>query len=76
MARRLIILGVVMVLAVAMLAAPAVAAGGAQGNGAAPPGLHNTPAMYKANPHSVCVRCHMEPTLPTCIGEGCHADPT
>jgi hypothetical protein len=72
MTRRLIVIGVVMVLAVALMAAPAVA-DSHEPPGTAPPGLHKAPAALNAPPHVVCVRCHMDPTgLGPCMGAGCH----
>ena len=70
MTRRLIVIGVVMVLAVALMAAPAIA-DSHEPPGAKPPGLHKGPAAFNAPVHVVCIRCHGINDM-ACMGVGCH----
>ncbi len=69
MRRRALLVLLVLILMVALLILPTIASA-AKGNGAAPPGLHKAPAAMKANVHSVCARCHMDPGFSACVG--CH----
>jgi len=68
---RAIVVLLLLVLVAVLLVLPSIA-GAAQGKGMAPPGLHKAPAVMKAPVHTVCVRCHMDPTFAGCMGAGCH----